>query len=252
MLAEAPRSATGGRTPIWRGLVAALVLLGVAAWLLGVQDLHPWPMLIGHLRALQALASTHVLQAATLYVLIYIVVAACGLPLGPPMSITGGSLFGLWGGLLCAILGAGGGSLVLFLVARGTLGRALPGQRDGRLDKVRKLVARDGFWALLALRMAPVVPGWLINLAAGLTLMKLRPFLAGTAIGLLPATLVFASIGSGIESVLTRDTPPGLDIILQPRILLPLLALSSLALLPVMRRVPWSGKRHTSTCPERD
>ena len=246
-LADAP-------TLIWRALIAALALLGVglAAWLMGIQNLHPWPMLIDHLRALQTLASTHVLQAAALYVFTYMVIAACGLPLGPPMSITGGSLFGLWGGLLCAVLGASGGSLVLFLVARGTLGRALPAQQDGRLDRVRKLVARDGFWALLSLRMAPVVPGWLLNLAAALTLMKLRPFLAGTALGLLPTTLVFTSIGSGIESVLTRDTPPGLDIILQPRILLPLLALSGLALLPVIWPMPWSRKRDISTCPEHD
>lgn len=237
---------------IWRVGLIALVLLGLGfvAWLLGAQDIHPWPILMRQLRALQDLANTHILQAAALYVFIYMAVAASGLPLGPPMSIAGGTLFGLWGGLLCAVLGAGGGSLVLFLVARSTLGRALPGQQDGRLDKVRKLVARDGFWALLALRMAPVVPGWLLNLAAGLTLMKLRPFLAATVLGLLPATLVFASIGSGIESVIASDMPLGLDIILQPRILLPLLVLSGLALLPMIRSVPWPRKRNKSTCPK--
>lgn len=239
---------------IWRTGLLALALLGVgvAAWLLGIQNLHPWPMLIGQLRVLQSLASTHALQAAALYILAYIVIAACGLPLGPLMSITGGTLFGLWGGLLCAVLGAGTGAVVLFLVARSTLGRVLPGQQDGRLDRVRKLVARDGFWALLAFRMTPVVPGWLLNLAAALTLMNVRPFLASTALGLLPATFVFASIGSGIESVLTSDTPPGLDVILQPRLLLPLLALSGLALVPVIRPMPWRRKRGMSTCPERD
>lgn len=104
------------------------------------------------------------------------------------------------------------------------------------MDKVRRLVARDGFSALLALRMAPVVPGWLLNLAAALAHMRARPFVIATAIGLLPATLVFTSIGSGLDSVLTSDTPPGLGIVLQPRILVPLLALSGLTLLPVIRR----------------
>lgn len=228
-----------------RALAVVLALLGAGfvVWLLGAQHLHVWPVVMGQLRALQALASTHAWEAAALYIIAYLVIAACGLPLGPPMSVTGGSLFGLWGGVLCAVLGASGGSLVLFLVARGTLGRALPGRRDGRLDRVRGLVARDGFWALLALRTAPVVPGWLLNLAAALTLMELRPFLAATTLGLLPATLVFASIGSGLESVLTSDTPPGLDILLQPRILLPLLALSGLALLPVIRPAPWRRQR---------
>lgn len=228
---------------IWRAGAAVLALLGVglAAWLLGIQTLHPWPILAGWLRGLQSLASTHALEAAALYVVIYMAVAACALPLGPPMSITGGSLFGFWVGLFCAMLGATGGSLALFLVARGTLGRALPGRQDGRLDRVRRLVARDGFWALLALRTAPVVPGWILNLAAGLTLMRLRPFVAATVLGLLPATIVFAAIGSGIGSVLASDTPPGLEIILQPRVLLPLLALSALALVPVIRPVRLGG-----------
>lgn len=224
---------------IWRVSAAVLLLLGVglAAWFLGIQTFHPWPILAGWLRELHSLAATHALEAAVFYVMIYMVVAACALPLGPPMSITGGSLFGLWGGLFCAILGATGGSLALFLVARGTLGRALPGRQDGRLDRVRRLVARDGFWALLALRTAPVVPGWILNLTAGLTLMRLRPFVAATVLGLLPATIVFSALGSGIGSVLASDKPPGLGIILQPRILLPLLALSGLALLPVIRPV---------------
>lgn len=223
---------------IRRGVAIALALaaVGLTAWLLGAQNLHLWPLLATQLRALQDLASAHVLEAAVLYVLIYVCIAACGLPLGPPMSITGGSLFGLWGGLACAVLGATGGSLVLFLVARGTLGRAMQRRQDDRMDKVRRLVSRDGFSALLALRMAPVVPGWLLNLAAALAHMRIRPFLVATAIGLLPATIVFTSIGSGIDSALASDTPPGLGIVLQPAILLPLLALSALTILPVIRR----------------
>jgi uncharacterized membrane protein YdjX (TVP38/TMEM64 family) len=227
---------------ILRVAAVALILLcvGFAAWSLGVQNLHLWPLLAGRLRALQALASAHVLQAASLYVLIYMCVAACGLPLGPPMSITGGSVFGLWGGLFCAVMGATGGSLILFLVARGTIGRAMLRRRassqDGRMDQVRRLVARDGFTALLALRMAPVVPGWLLNLAAALAHMRVRAFVIATTIGLLPATIVFTSIGSGLDSVLASDTPPGLGIVLEPRILLPLLALSGLTILPVIRR----------------
>ncbi len=222
----------------------ALLLMGLIAWQLGLHNIHLWPLLAGRLRALQALAGAHMLQAAALYILIYICVAACGLPLGPPMSITGGSVFGLWGGLACAVLGATGGSLVLFLVARGTLGRAMlrrqtgsqTGGHNGQMDRIRRLVARDGFTALLALRMAPVVPGWLLNLAAALAHMRVRPFVLATAIGLLPATIVFTSIGSGIDSVLASDTPPGLGVILRPAILLPLLALSGLTLLPVIRR----------------
>jgi hypothetical protein len=53
---------------------------------------------------------------------------------------------------------------------------------------------------------------------------------------LLPATTVFTSIGSGLDTVLTSNIPPGIGIVLQPSILLPLLALSGLAALPVIVR----------------
>jgi uncharacterized membrane protein YdjX (TVP38/TMEM64 family) len=214
-------------------LIVAVLLVARAA---GIQNLHLWPLLAEQLRALQQLAADHVVQAALLYILIYVCVAGCGLPLGPPMSIAGGSLFGLWGGLLCAVAGATGGSVLLFLVARGTLGRALRRRQDSRMDRVRRLVERDGFAGLLALRVAPVVPGWLLNLAAALTHMRVQPFIAATILGLLPATTVFTSIGSGLDTVLTSNIPPGIGIVLQPSILLPLLALSGLAALPVIVR----------------
>ena len=216
--------------------LAVLLIIFLIARAAGLQNLHLWPLLAEQLRALQHLAAAHVIQAALLYILIYICVAGCGLPLGPPMSIAGGSLFGLWGGLPCAVAGATGGSLLLFLVARGTLGRALRRRQDGRMDRVRRLVERDGFAGLLAMRVAPVVPGWLLNLAAALTHMRVQPFLAATILGLLPATAVFTSIGSGLDTVLTSNTPPGIGVILQPGILLPLLALSGLAALPVIVR----------------
>jgi uncharacterized membrane protein YdjX (TVP38/TMEM64 family) len=217
------------------GLLLLAVIIGLAR-LAGLQDVHVWPLLAGQLRALQDLAAANVVPAALLYILIYVCVAGSGLPLGPPMSIAGGSLFGLWGGLVCAVAGATGGSTLLFLVARGTLGRALLRRQDPRMERVRQMVARDGFAGLLALRVAPVVPGWLLNLAAAVTHMRLRPFIAATILGLLPATTVFTSIGSGLDGVLTSPTPPGLGIVFQPAILLPLLGLSGLALMPTIIR----------------
>jgi uncharacterized membrane protein YdjX (TVP38/TMEM64 family) len=216
--------------------LVAVLAIGLIAREAGVQNLHLWPLLAERLRALQQLAADHAIQAAVLYVLIYVCVAGCGLPLGPPMSIAGGSLFGLWGGLLCAVTGATCGSLILFLVARSTIGRALRRRQDGRMERVRHLVERDGFAGLLALRVAPVVPGWLLNLAAALAHMRLRPFVAATMLGLLPATTVFTSIGSGLDTVLTSTTPPGIGVILRPSILLPLLCLSGLPLLPMIVR----------------
>jgi uncharacterized membrane protein YdjX (TVP38/TMEM64 family) len=134
------------------------------------------------------------------------------------------------------VAGATSGSVLLFLFARGTLGTAFARRHGALVARIRPRLERDGFSALLALRLAPVVPGWLVNLAAALAGMRLPPFAAATALGVAPAAAVFASVGAGLGTALTAGAPPGLGLVLRPAVLLPLLALSVLALLPVVVR----------------
>ena len=226
--------------------ILALLILPLVAIILaasGLQDSLVWPQLAGRVQALQAFASAHPVLAATLYIVAYAVIAACCLPLGPLMGVAGGALFGPWVGTPCAVTGATGGAVLLFLFARGALGGALTGRHGALLPRVQLRLQRDGFPALLAARVAPVMPSWLLTLGAALAGMQLRPFIAATALGLVPGTAVFASTGAELDAVLARGTLPSLGSIMHPSMLLPLLALSGLAFLPViLRRVRLIGQ----------
>jgi len=101
---------------------------------------------------------------------------------------------------------------------------------------VREELRRDGFSYLLAIRLVPAFPFWLVNLAAALSGMRLLPYAAATVIGVTPATFVFASIGAGIGEVLAMGGRPDLSAIFSARILGPLIALALLSLLPVAWR----------------
>ena len=90
------------------------------------------------------------------------------------------------------------------------------------------------------LGLVPVFPFWLVNVVAGASGMRLSAYLAATFFGMLPATFVYASLGSGLGSLVAADQPPGMHLLLQPRILLPILGLAALALLPVVYR-RWRG-----------
>jgi uncharacterized membrane protein YdjX (TVP38/TMEM64 family) len=100
----------------------------------------------------------------------------------------------------------------------------------------------DAFSYLLVLRLVPLFPFWLVNLVPALLGVPLRTFALATALGIVPGCLVFASVGAGLGHLLERGEEPDLDLILEPRVLLPLLGLATLALLPVLwrrlRRVP--------------
>ena len=55
----------------------------------------------------------------------------------------------------------------------------------------RQACERDGFSYLLAIRLVPAFPFWLVNLAAALSGMRLLPYAAATVIGIMPATFVY-------------------------------------------------------------
>ena len=101
---------------------------------------------------------------------------------------------------------------------------------------MRPGLERDGFFYLLTIRLIPVLPFWLVNLAPALVGMPFGAFAAATAIGIIPGTAVFAGIGAGLGDVLAAGGRPDLGVLLAPEILLPLLGLAALSLLGVWWR----------------
>ena len=176
--------------------------------------------------------------AALCYIAVYGFLVALSVPGGAVLTMAGGFLFGTWIGALCAIIGATLGATGIFLAARAGLGGLA--QRAGPLvGKLEAGFRADAFNYLLVLRLVPVFPFWLVNLVPALAGVKLRTFVLATFIGIIPATLIFASLGNGLGSVVEQ---PDAGIALRPSVLLPILGLAFLALIPVGYR-KWRGKR---------
>jgi uncharacterized membrane protein YdjX (TVP38/TMEM64 family) len=101
---------------------------------------------------------------------------------------------------------------------------------------MRAHLARDGFSYLLALRLVPLFPFWIVNLAAAVAGIRLTVFVPATLLGILPASFVLSWIGADVGGVLADGRTPDLSLMFSPRVLLPLLALAVLSLLPVLVR----------------
>lgn len=216
--------------------VVIVVALAVAFWLSGATAYLSWAELARHQAALQAAADSRPVLAPLLYVAFYAGFVALSLPQAIVVTITGGLLFGtLLGGAL-AVVGATLGAVLLFLLARTAIGDSLVRRGGPFMQKLRDGLARDGFNYLLAIRLVPVFPFWLVNLAAALGGMRLLPYAAATLIGIAPATFVFASIGAGIGTVLAAGGQPDLSVVLSLPVLGPLAGLAILSLLPVAWR----------------
>jgi uncharacterized membrane protein YdjX (TVP38/TMEM64 family) len=185
---------------------------------------------------LQALVSQHPALSLAAYILIYIAVVSLSLPGALIMTLSGGFLFGPWFGGLAAATGASLGAAVIFLICRTAIGDALRGKAGSTIARIEEGVRRDAFSYLLALRLIPVMPFWLVNLAAGFVAIPLRTFLVATVLGILPGSLVYAGLGSGLGHVFASGQEPNLRVIFEPQVLLPLIGLSLLSLLPIVLR----------------
>ncbi|GAA1303816.1 TVP38/TMEM64 family protein [Saccharothrix xinjiangensis] len=137
--------------------------------------------------------------------LVFVAVCAAGssvLVPKPVLSVLGGVVFGPWLGAGVVVAGVTLGALVAFALSRG-LGRDAARPAEGRLARVDRLLERRGFAAVVALRLLPVVPFGLVNYTAGLTGVRVGLFAAGTALGVVPATVVYTTTGASLTTMTT-------------------------------------------------
>jgi len=220
-----------------RILPLAILLIALAAlWASGAAGQLNWATLARYQATLSDWIARHPIAAPVLYAALYAAATALSLPEGAVLTVAGGLLFGTLLGGTMAVIGATAGALVLFLAARSAFGTTMAARGGGRLARIRAELERNGFSYLLAIRLIPALPFWLVNLAGALGGMRLLPFAAATLIGIIPATFVYASIGAGVGKVLATGSRPDLGLIFSPQILGPLVALGLLALLPVVWR----------------
>ena len=166
-------------------LAAIILVAAVVAGLIGLPDSE------------QLAADVAVIgpAAPAVFVLLYVVVTLVPLPKNV-LTLVAGLLFGLVEGTVLALLGALLGAVAAFGLGR-VLGRdaveRITGRRVARVDAV---LSRHGFLAVLGVRLVPVLPFTAINYAAGLTAVRNRDYLIGTALGIIPGTIAYASLGA--------------------------------------------------------
>jgi len=132
---------------------------------------------------------------------LFVAVAALFTGAGMPRQIIcflAGYAFGFIEGSVLALLGTVFGCIAAFSYAR-LLGRDFVGARfPGRVRRIDGFLAGNPFSMTLLIRLLPIGSNLVTNLAAGVSGVGAAAFFAGSAIGYLPQTVIFALIGSGI------------------------------------------------------
>lgn len=139
---------------------------------------------------------THPIQTAAFFAFIYVAVTALSLPGAAIMTLIAGAIFGVMTGTLLVSFASTIGATLAFLVARFLLHDWVQTKFGERLKPLNDGVAKEGAFYLFALRLVPVFPFWLINLAMGLTPIRTWTFYWVSQIGMLAGTIVYVYAGT--------------------------------------------------------
>lgn len=172
--------------------------------------------------------AVHTLAMVAGFMALYIVQTALSLPGAAILSLAAGAIFGVFMGTVYAIIAATIGATLAFLVARYVFRDAVLNRFGSKLEGMNRELDERGFNYLLFLRLVPLFPFFLINLAAGLTRLPLRTFFIGTLLGIIPGGFVYVNAGASLATI---DSLSG---IASPRVLGSFALLGLFALLPVL------------------
>lgn len=224
----------------WAKLVLLGVILGAAlvgAFTLG--DVLSFEALRDNREALIGFRDANYAATVVVFILLYVVIVGLSLPGGTVATLTGGFLFGTFPGVLFNVCGATLGAVVIFLAARWGLGRRLAAKMEaseGRIKAIKDGIDENQWSMLFLIRLVPAVPFFVANLIPALVGVPLWRYAVSTFFGIMPAAVVFTSIGAGLGEVFARGETPDLGVIFEPHILLPILGLCGLAVLPILLR----------------
>ncbi len=230
--------------------LAAIVLVSVTVIAMGWHRHLSFAALMASRSAIDAFVAEHALAALAAFAAIYALAVALSLPGAVFLTICGGAVFGALAGGLAALLGATSGATVIFLVAKSALGGWLVRWAGPRAANLAAGFCADAFYYLLFLRLVPVFPFWLVNLAPALCGVRLTTFVGATALGIIPGTFAFAVFGAGLDSAAAAqlaayracESAGGANCTLNfdpaaaatPQLIAGLVALGLLALVPVV------------------
>lgn len=201
-----------------------------------------WEALQEHQDWLLDQVAAHGFLANVIFIAIYAVAIAFSVPGGLLMTIVGGFLFGTIAATLCVLVGATLGAVCLFLAARYALFDVLHAKAGTALLKMEQGFRENALSYLLVLRLVPLFPFWLVNLVPALLGVPLKTYVVATAIGIIPGTFVFASVGNGLGEVLAAGETPDGSVIFEAHVLIPILGLAVLALIPVFYKA-WKARK---------
>ena len=185
-------------------VIGVLLALGAIAWLvldpgrfLTLDRLHEDQQWLIQLK------SANPILFGALFFVVYVLVTGASLPGAAIMTLAAGALFGLLWGVALVSFASAIGATIAFVVARYVLRDFVRRHLEKQSLAVDAGMQKDGAFYLMALRLVPIFPFFLVNLAMGLTAIRVTTFYWVSQLGMLPGTIVYVNAGTQLAQIKT-------------------------------------------------
>lgn len=206
----------------------------IVAYAFDMEEYLTFEELKKHRHTLTNYVKLHPITAPLVFMAIYIVAIALSIPGGTFLSIAGGFLFAQPFSTIYVVVAATIGATCIFLAAKTALGESWKEKAGSALKRMQAGFQENASSYLLFLRLVPLFPFWLVNLAPAFFGVPLITFIWTTFVGIIPGAFVFTQAGVGLGSILDSQGELSIDTIFTTEIKIALIALAVFALLPVV------------------
>jgi uncharacterized membrane protein YdjX (TVP38/TMEM64 family) len=182
-------------------LLIIIALFIGAFFYFDLQQLLTLDNLKSHQETIVSYRNDHPVLATAIYTLVYIAVTGLSLPGATILTLAGGAVFGLLWGTLIVSFASSIGATLAFLAARFLFRDTVNARFGNQLQEIDTGVTRDGAFYLFTLRLVPLIPFFVINLAMGLTALKAHTFYWVSQVGMLAGTLVYVNAGTQLAKI---------------------------------------------------
>ena len=150
---------------------------------------------------LAAFVADEQLLAVGGFFLIYVAVTALSIPGAAIMTLAAGAVFGLMVGTILVSFASSIGATLAFLLSRFLLQDYVEQKFAATAEKINGGIDAEGAYYLFSLRLVPLFPFFVINLAMGLTRLRAHTFYWVSQLGMLAGTVVYVNAGTQLGQI---------------------------------------------------
>lgn len=194
-------------------VLAVIVMAVVAFFALGGHRYLSFEQAKAQQAAVGALHESRPLATALGFFALYVAVTSLSLPGAAILTLAAGAIFGLGWGTVIVSFASSIGATIAFLASRFLLRDWVQQKFAQPLRRINEGVEREGALYLFTLRLIPLVPFFVVNLAIGLTPLRTWTFYWVSQVGMLAGTLVYVNAGTQLAQL------ESLSGILSPRLI---------------------------------